>query len=200
LIRVRPGEQVPLDGLVEEGASVVDESILTGESIPVDKRAGDQVIGGTLNQRGSFLFRATKVGRDTALAQIIRLVEQAQGSKAPIQRLADLISAYFVPTVIALAGLTFVGWYLLGPEPRLTSSLQQAIAVLIIACPCALGLATPTAILVGTANAAERGVLIREGGALERAQRVTAIVLDKTGTLTRAAQVVAEVVGDEREL
>src|SRR5581483_7207470 len=148
LVRVRPGEKVPVDGTIEEGSSTLDESMLTGESLPVEKSAGDQVIGATLNKTGSFLFRATKVGRDTALAQIVRLVEEAQGSKAPIQRLADTISSYFVPAVLVLAVLTFAGWIVLGPEPKLTLGLQAAIAVLIIACPCALGLATPVAIMV----------------------------------------------------
>ena len=193
LIRIHPGEKVPVDGTIVEGASAVDESMLTGESLPVDKEAGDIVIGATLNRTGSFVFRATKVGRDTALAQIVRLVEEAQGSKAPIQRLADTISAYFVPTVLAVAALTFVGWLVLGPEPRLTLALTAAIAVLIIACPCALGLATPTAIMVGTGKAAEQGILIRGGEALEQAQRITSIVLDKTGTLTRGAPAVTRV-------
>src|SRR5581483_4574549 len=194
LVRVRPGEQIAVDGQVVEGSGVVDESMLTGESLPIDKRPGAQVIGGTLNRAGSFVFRATRVGKDTALAQIIRLVEQAQGSKAPIQRLADVISAYFVPAVLALAALTFLGWLALGPEPRVTNALQAAIAVLIIACPCALGLATPTAIMVGTGKGAEHGILIRGGEALEQAHRITAVVLDKTGTLTRGAPIVTDVV------
>ena len=193
LIRVRPGEKIPVDGILVEGASAVDESMLTGESLPVEKRPGDTVIGATFNAMGSFLFRATKVGRDTTLAQIVRLVEEAQGSKAPIQRLADTISAYFVPAVLIIAALTFTGWLAFGPEPRLTLALTAAIAVLIIACPCALGLATPTAIMVGTGKAAEFGVLIRGGEALERARRITAIVLDKTGTLTRGAPRVTRV-------
>ncbi len=200
LVRVRPGEQIAVDGQVVEGSGVVDESMLTGESLPIDKRPGAQVIGGTLNRAGSFVFRATRVGKDTALAQIIRLVEQAQGSKAPIQRLADVISAYFVPAVLALAALTFLGWLALGPEPRVTNALQAAIAVLIIACPCALGLATPTAIMVGTGKGAEHGVLIRGGEALEQAHKITAVVLDKTGTLTRGLPSVVEVVGDEPEV
>jgi len=185
LVRVRPGEKVPVDGTVMEGTSALDESMLTGESLPVDKGPGDTVIGATLNKTGSFVFRATKVGNDTTLAQIVRLVEEAQGSKAPIQRLADMIAAYFVPAVLALAALTFAGWMVLGPAARLTLGLEAAIAVLIIACPCALGLATPTAIMVGTGKAAEQGILIRGGEALEQARRITAIVLDKTGTLTR---------------
>src|SRR5712691_1787882 len=163
LVRVRPGEKVPVDGVLVEGRSALDESMLTGESLPVDKGPGDQVIGATLNKVGSFVFRATKVGRDTTLAQIVRLVEEAQGSKAPMQRLADTIAGIFVPAILMVAALTFVGWILLGPEPRLTLALQAAIAVLIIACPCSLGLATPTAIMVGTGKAAENGILIRGG-------------------------------------
>jgi Cu+-exporting ATPase len=194
LVRVRPGEKVPVDGVVTEGRSALDESMLTGESLPVEKGPGDEVIGATLNTSGSFVFRATKVGRDTALAQIVRLVEEAQGSKAPMQRLADTISSYFIPAILALAVLTFVGWLLFGPEPRLTLALQTAIAVLIIACPCALGLATPTAIMVGTGKAAELGVLIRGGEALEAARRIDTIVLDKTGTLTRGQPAVTEIV------
>ncbi len=194
LVRVRPGEKVPVDGVVDEGRSALDESMLTGESLPVEKGPGDQVIGATLNKTGSFVFRATKVGKDTTLAQIVRLVEEAQGSKAPMQRLADTISSYFVPAILVLSALTFVGWMVLGPEPRLTLALQAAIAVLIIACPCALGLATPTAIMVGTGKAAEHGILIRGGEALEGARRVNTIVLDKTGTLTRGKPAVTQVV------
>src|SRR2546428_941326 len=165
--------------------------MLTGESLPVEKRAGDTVIGATLNKTGSFIFEAMKVGQDTTLAQIVRLVEEAQGSKAPMQRLADTISSYFVPAVLALAALTFVGWLLLGGT--LTMALQAAIAVLIIACPCALGLATPTAIMVGTGKAAEHGILIRGGEALEQARKINTIVLDKTGTLTRGKPAVTAV-------
>ncbi len=196
LVRVRPGEKVPVDGVIEEGRSALDESMLTGESLPVEKSAGDQVIGATLNKTGSFVFRATNVGRDTTLAQIVRLVEEAQGSKAPMQRLADRISEVFVPAILALAALTFVGWMVFyqGPDPRLTLALQAAIAVLIIACPCALGLATPTAIMVGTGKAAEYGILIRGGEALEGARRINTIVLDKTGTLTRGKPAVTQVV------
>jgi Cu+-exporting ATPase len=194
LIRVRPGEKVPVDGVVAEGHSAVDESMLTGESLPVEKGPGDEVIGATLNIAGSFIFRATKVGRDTALAQIVRMVEEAQGSKAPMQRLADTIAGYFVPAVLALAALTFVGWLILGPDPRLTHALTAAIAVLVIACPCALGLAAPTAIMVGTGKAAENGVLVRGGEALEMTRRITTVVLDKTGTLTRGKPAVTDVV------
>jgi Cu+-exporting ATPase len=194
LVRVRPGEKIPVDGVIREGRSAVDESMLTGESLPVDKEPGDAVIGATLNTRGSFVFEVTKVGRDTTLAQIVQLVEEAQGSKAPIQRLADEISGYFVPAVLVLAALTFVGWLLFGPEPRLTMALQTAIAVLIIACPCALGLATPTAIMVGTGKAAEHGILIRGGEALEQARKIDTIVLDKTGTLTQGKPTVTDIV------
>jgi len=194
LVRVRPGEKVPVDGIVTEGRSALDESMLTGESLPVEKAPGDAVIGATLNTSGSFIFRATKVGADTTLAQIVRLVEDAQGSKAPMQRMADEISGYFVPAVLVVALLTFVGWLLFGPEPlRLTFAVQTAIAVLIIACPCALGLATPTAIMVGTGKAAEHGILIRGGEALEQARKIDAIVLDKTGTLTRGKPAVTQV-------
>jgi P-type Cu+ transporter len=191
-VRVRPGEKVPVDGIVREGRSAVDESMLTGESLPVEKAPGDQVIGATLNKTGSFVFEATKVGQDTTLAQIVRLVEEAQGSKAPMQRLADEISGYFVPAVLVLAALNFVGWMLLAGS--LTMALQTTIAVLIIACPCALGLATPTAIMVGTGKAAEYGILIRGGEALEQARKIDTIVLDKTGTLTRGRPQVTTVV------
>jgi Cu+-exporting ATPase len=204
LIRVRPGEKVPVDGLVTDGLSAVDESMLTGESMPATKRPGDEVIGATLNTTGTFVFRATRVGRETVLAQIVKMVEQAQGSKAPIQALADRISAIFVPIVLALAALTFVAWFALGPEPRFTLGLVAAITVLIIACPCAMGLATPTAIMVGTGRAAQAGVLIRGGEALEGAGRVNAVIFDKTGTLTVGKPAVAEVVPvqgfDEAEL
>ncbi len=194
LVRVRPGEKVPVDGVIREGHSTLDESMLTGESLPVEKRTGDTVIGAALNKTGSFILEATKVGRDTTLAQIVRLVEEAQGSKAPMQRLADTISGYFVPVVLILAALTFVGWLLLGPPPALTLALTTTIAVLIIACPCALGLATPTAIMVGTGKAAEYGILIRGGEALEQARKIDTIVLDKTGTLTRGKPAVTQVV------
>ncbi len=197
LVRVRPGEKAPVDGTVVEGRSALDESMLTGESLPVEKGPGDRIIGATLNTSGSFIFRAEKVGKDTALAQIVRLVEDAQGSKAPIQRLADTIASYFVPAILIVAALTFAGWLLIGPEPKLTMALQAAIAVLIIACPCALGLATPTAIMVGTGKAAELGVLIRGGEALEQARKVTTVVLDKTGTLTRGKPAVTRVVPAE---
>ena len=204
LVRVRPGDRVPVDGVLIDGASAVDESMLTGEALPVEKGVGDAVIGATINASGSFVMRAERVGRDTALSQIVALVERAQGSKAPIQRLADRVTGWFVPAVIGVAALTFAGWLLLGPEPKLTYALTSAIAVLIIACPCAMGLATPTAIMVGTGKGAENGILIRDGAALEHAQRITAVVLDKTGTITRGRPSVTRVqpvVGiDEREL
>ncbi|MBW3613482.1 MAG: heavy metal translocating P-type ATPase [Chloroflexi bacterium] len=193
LVRVRPGDRVPVDGVIIDGASAVDESLLTGESLPVEKSRGDQVIGATMNASGSSVLRAERVGRDTALAQIVTLVQQAQGSKAPIQRVADRVTGRFVPAVIAVAALTFVGWMLLGPEPRLTYAVTSAIAVLIIACPCAMGLATPTAIMVGTGKGAENGILIRDGAALEEARAVTAVVLDKTGTITEGRPSVTEV-------
>jgi Cu+-exporting ATPase len=194
LVRVRPGEKVPVDGVIREGYSTLDESMLTGESLPVEKTTGDTVIGATLNKTGSFIMEAIRVGRDTALAQIVRLVEEAQGSKAPMQRLADTISSYFVPVVLILAALTFVGWLLFGPPPSLIMALTTTIAVLIIACPCALGLATPTAIMVGTGKAAEYGILIRGGEALEQTRKIDTIVLDKTGTLTRGKPAVTQVV------
>jgi Cu+-exporting ATPase len=194
VLRVRPGEKVPVDGIVVDGSSAVDESMLTGESIPVTKSPGDEVIGATLNTTGSFLFRATRVGRDTALAQIVKMVQVAQGSKAPIQRTADRISAYFVPLVLVLATLTFAGWMLLGPEPKLTLALTSFISVVVIACPCAMGLATPTAVMDGTGRGAEAGILFRGGESLEAAHAVTAIVLDKTGTLTLGKPAITEVV------
>jgi P-type Cu+ transporter len=186
LVRVRPGEKVPVDGAVTEGASSVDESMLTGESAPVEKAAGDRVIGATLNRTGTLVVRTTAVGEDSTLAQIIRLVEDAQGSKPAMQRLADRVSAWFVPAVLAAALLTFGAWLTWGPESdRLVLAIGTTVAVLIIACPCALGLATPTAVMVGTGKAAELGILIGDGEALENARRVDAVVLDKTGTITR---------------
>jgi Cu+-exporting ATPase len=181
---MRPGEAVPVDGVVEEGASAVDESMLTGESLPVDKRPGDPVVGGTLNRSGSFRFRATRVGKDTVLARIVEMVREAQGSKPPIQKLVDQVAAWFVPVVIAIAALAALVWYAFGPEPRLNYAAVIAVAVLVIACPCALGLATPIAIMVAVGKAAELGVLVRDGAALEAAGRVDVIVLDKTGTVT----------------
>jgi Cu+-exporting ATPase len=193
-ILVRPGERIPVDGIVRQGYSSVDESMITGESIPVEKKLGDEVIGATINKTGSFQFEATKVGKETTLARIVRMVEEAQGSKAPIQRLADVIASYFVPTVIGIAIVTFVVWYFVGPAPALTFGLLNFVAVLVIACPCALGLATPTAIIVGTGKGAEHGILIRNGEALERAHRINTVLLDKTGTLTRGEPVVTDVV------
>src|SRR2546427_661078 len=184
VISVRPGEKVPVDGEVIDGHSTVDQSMVTGESIPETKQVGDPVIGATINQTGAFRFRATRVGKDTMLAQIIRLVEQAQGSKAPIQRLADEVASYFVPVVMSIAIATFVVWFVAGPPPALTLALVSAVAVLIIACPCALGLATPLAIMVSTGKGAEHGILIRSAEALETAQKIDTIVLDKTGTIT----------------
>ncbi len=189
---VRPGEKIPVDGLVLEGQSAVDESMITGESLPVDKQAGDELIGATINKQGLLKFQATKVGRETALAQIIRLVEQAQGSKAPIQRLADQVSAVFVPAVISVALLTFAIWIIATGD--FTPSLVRMIAVLVIACPCAMGLATPTAIMVGMGKGAENGILFKNSESLERARGLTAVVLDKTGTLTRGEPSVTDVV------
>ncbi|MDB5268140.1 MAG: ATPase [Hymenobacter sp.] len=193
IVLVRPGEKVATDGLITEGRSALDEAMLTGESLPVEKQAGDAVFGATLNKTGSFRFRVTKVGADTLLAQIVKLVEDAQGSRAPIQRLADKVSAVFVPTVVVIALLTFVLWFNLAPaETRLPLALVNFVAVLIIACPCALGLATPTAIMVSTGKGAEHGVLIRNAEALEKAYQVTTVLLDKTGTITRGEPAVTD--------
>jgi len=194
IIIVRPGERIAVDGIVREGYSSVDESMITGESIPVEKKIGDEVIGATINKTGSFQFEATKVGKDTTLARIVRMVEEAQGSKAPVQRLADVIASYFVPAVIGIATVTFIVWYFVGPSPALTFALLNFVAVLVIACPCALGLATPTAIIVGTGKGAERGILIRNGEALERAHQIDTVLLDKTGTLTRGEPAVTDVI------
>ncbi|HEV8401870.1 MAG TPA: heavy metal translocating P-type ATPase [Candidatus Limnocylindrales bacterium] len=194
ILRVRPGDKVPVDGIVIDGGSAVDASMLTGEPLPVAVGPGDEVIGATLNTTGTFLMRATRVGRDTALARIVELVQRAQGSKAPIQRLADRIAEIFVPIVIVTAVVTFLIWLAIGPEPRLTYALAAFISVLVIACPCAMGLATPTAIMVGTGRGAEAGILIRGGEALETAHRVDAVVFDKTGTLTLGHPSVIDVV------
>ena len=193
LVRVRPGETIAVDGVVTDGASGVDESMITGESLPTAKRVEDLVIGGTLNTTGTLTFRATRIGADTVLAKIIRLVSEAQGSRAPIQRLADVVTSYFVPVVLLLAASTFVVWFAFGPEPAFNLALLNTVAVLIIACPCALGLATPTSIMVGTGKGAENGVLFRNAEALERLGSVKAVVLDKTGTLTEGKPRVTDV-------
>jgi len=204
IVIVRPGETIPVDGVVLEGRSAVDESMLTGESLPVEKRPGDQVIGATLNRLGLIRFEAVKVGKETALAQIIRLVEEAQGSKAPIQKLADQVSAIFVPVVILIAALTFGGWFFFGPPlpvnadvDNLTRALANMVAVLVIACPCAMGLATPTAVMVGTGKAAEHGILFRSSEALERAGKVDSVILDKTGTITKGQPAVTDIISVE---
>lgn len=191
---VRPGEKIPVDGIIKEGYSAVDESMVTGEALPVEKGPDQQVIGGTINKTGMFKFEATKVGKDTMLARIIKMVEEAQGSKPPIARLADIIAGYFVPAVMGVAVITFIIWFFWGPYPRLNFALLNFVAVLIIACPCALGLATPTSIMVGTGKGAENGILIRSGEALETAHKLTTIVLDKTGTLTRGQPSVTDII------
>ena len=194
VVVVRPGEKIPVDGVVVEGASAVDEAMLTGESMPVEKRAGDGVFGATVNRTGAFRFRATKVGRETALQQIVRAVQEAQGSKAPMARLADRVSGVFTPVVICVAIVTFVVWFVAAPEAtRFTTALVNFVSVLIIACPCALGLATPTAVMVGTGRGAELGVLVKGGEALETAHKVQTIVLDKTGTVTRGEPALTDV-------
>ncbi|MCI0521056.1 MAG: heavy metal translocating P-type ATPase [Chloroflexi bacterium] len=203
IVIVRPGEKIPVDGVVIEGYSSVDEAMLTGESLPVEKRPGDSVIGATLNKMGLLRFEATKVGKETALAQIIRLVEEAQGSKAPIQKLADQVSSVFVPVVIAIAAITFIAWYFFIPLPAnspvdaFSRALINMVAVLVIACPCAMGLATPTAVMVGTGKGAEMGILLRSGEALERAGRLTMVALDKTGTITRGQPAVTDVIATD---
>lgn len=196
-IIVRPGERIPVDGEVLKGKSSIDESMLTGESIPVDKKVGDDVIGSTINKSGSFTMKATKIGKDTALAQIIRMVNEAQGSKAPIQRNVDLISAYFVPSVVVIAILSALIWYIFGPEPSMIMALTTFIAVLIIACPCALGLATPTAIMVGTEKGAENGILIKDAMSLEQTHKVNTVIFDKTGTITEGKPVVTDILTSE---
>jgi len=200
----RPGEKIPVDGVVLEGTSSVDESMLTGESVPVAKEPGAEVWGATLNQRGFLVFRATRVGEDMVLSQIIKLVEEAQAGKAPIERLADKVAGIFVPVVLGLAGLTFLGWLLYGPTPALSRALVNMVAVLIIACPCSLGLATPTAVMVGAGRGAELGILLRGGEPLERAYRLTTVVFDKTGTLTQGHPQVKDVVafrdGNDQEV
>ncbi len=198
VIRVRPGEKIPVDGLLLEGESAVDESMITGESIPVDKQKGDTVVGATMNKSGTFTYKATKVGSDTMLAQIIKLVQEAQGSKAPIQRIADTISSYFVPIVIMLAFATFGVWYVFGGAQAFLFALLNTVAVLIIACPCAMGLATPTAIMVGTGKGAEKGILIKDAESLEIGSKITTVVFDKTGTLTYGKPKVTDIVVTNR--
>jgi P-type Cu+ transporter len=192
-LRVRPGEKIPVDGTVTEGSSAIDESMVTGESMPVEKRAGDRVVGATLNGTGTFVMKAERVGRDTVLAQIVRMVGEAQRSRAPIQRLADVVAGYFVPAVLAISALTFVIWSLWGPEPRLAHAVVNAVAVLIVACPCALGLATPMSIMVGVGRGAHAGVLVRDAASLERLESVDTIVVDKTGTLTEGRPAVVAI-------
>ncbi len=199
IVVVRPGEKIPVDGQVVEGKTAVDESLLTGEPIPVEKTAGDEVVGGTINGQGGIRFRATKVGRDTALAQIVKLVRDAQGSKAPIQRLADIIAGIFVPIVIGIAALAAAIWWIVGPDPAFVFALVTFVTVLIIACPCAMGLATPTAVMAGTGAGAERGVLFKGGESLETAHKLDTVVLDKTGTITEGKPAVVEIVAAEGE-
>ncbi|PJA32391.1 MAG: copper-translocating P-type ATPase [Zetaproteobacteria bacterium CG_4_9_14_3_um_filter_53_7] len=203
LIRVRPGEKIPVDGVISEGHSTIDESMLTGEPMPVEKAAADKVVGGTINGRGSFLFQATHVGADTVLAHIVAMVRQAQSSKPAIGRLVDRVAAVFVPVVMVIAAITFLIWFYFGPEPQISFALLSMMTVLIIACPCALGLATPMSIMVGVGKAAEYGVLIKNGEALERAGKITTVVLDKTGTLTTGKPALTDMialVGSEQEL
>lgn len=195
IIRVRPGEKIPVDGEITEGDSSIDESMVTGESLPVEKTVGDIVVGSTFNKSGSFLYKATKVGSDTMLSQIIKMVQEAQGSKAPIQRIADMISSYFVPIVLMLAIVTFAVWYIFGPSPVLLFALLNTVAVLIIACPCAMGLATPTAIMVGTGRGAENGILIKDAESLEIANKINTVIFDKTGTLTNGRPEVTDIIG-----
>ncbi len=193
-LRVRPGEKIPVDGEVIEGRSSIDESMVTGESMPVTREAGGKVIGGTVNQSGSFVMQAGKVGRDTLIARIVQMVSAAQRSRAPIQRLADQVSGWFVPAVIAVAVIAFLAWATFGPEPRLPYGIVAAVSVLIIACPCALGLATPMSIMVGVGRGAQAGVLIRNAEALERMEKVDTLVVDKTGTLTEGRPKVVAIV------
>ncbi|NCC85904.1 MAG: copper-translocating P-type ATPase, partial [Clostridia bacterium] len=194
ILVVRPGEKIPVDGVIIEGNSSIDESMLTGESLPVDKNVGDSVVGAAINKFGAFKFAATKVGKDTALAQIVRIVEEAQGSKAPIQRFADVVSGYFVPAVVIIAILTFGAWYFIFDSGNFARALVNFTAVMVIACPCALGLATPTSIMVGTGKGAESGILIKGAEHLENAHRLTTIVLDKTGTITKGEPEATDVI------
>ena len=199
-VRIRPGERVPVDGVISEGASTIDESMLTGESVPVEKRLDSKVFAGTVNRTGSFIFRAARVGSETTLARIVKLVADAQGSRAPIQRLADRVAAVFVPIVLVIAGLTFLAWWIFGPAPSALYALTSAVAVLVIACPCAMGLATPTAIMVATGRGAELGILVRSATALELLDRVNTVVFDKTGTLTIGRLVVTDVIAADGEI
>ena len=192
IVVVRPGEKVPVDGKIVDGNSTVDESMLTGESLPVEKKVGDPVIGATINKFGTFKFETTKIGKDTALSQIIKMVEDAQGSKAPIQKIADQVSGIFVPVVIGIAVITFLIWYLV--VGNFTAAIVSAVSILVIACPCALGLATPTAIMVGTGKGAENGILIKGGEYLETAYKLNSIVLDKTGTITKGQPEVTDII------
>ncbi|MCX6056773.1 MAG: copper-translocating P-type ATPase, partial [Chloroflexi bacterium] len=194
VIQVRPGEKVPVDGVIVEGSSAVDESMLTGESLPASKKMGDEVIGATINKTGAFKFRTTKVGKDTALAQIVKMVQDAQNSKAPIARLADTVSGYFVPIVMILAVWTFVIWFVVGPQPQFVYALVTSVTVLIIACPCALGLATPMSLMVGIGKGAENGILIRSGEALQTARSIQTVVLDKTGTITKGKPELTDII------
>ena len=194
VLRVRPGEKIPVDGVLTEGTSSVDESMITGEPLPVSKQAGAQVVGATINQTGAFLMRAEKIGRETLLSQIVQMVAEAQRSRAPIQRLADQVSGWFVPAVVLVAVLTFICWMIWGPEPRLAYAIANSVAVLIIACPCALGLATPMSIMVGVGKGAQMGVLVRDAAALEQAEKITHLITDKTGTLTEGRPVAREIV------
>jgi len=197
IVIVRPGEKLPVDGIVIEGNSSVDESMITGEAIPVEKKVGDKVIGGTINKTGTFKFKATRIGKETFLAQIIKLVEEAQASKPPIAHLADRVANYFVPAVIGIALLTFLVWFFFGPKPNLNYALLNFVAVMVIACPCALGLATPTSIMVGIGKGAEMGIIIRNGEAIEKVHKLTTIVLDKTGTITRGNSMVTDIIFEE---
>lgn len=198
LLRVRPGEKIPVDGEVLEGSSSVDESMVTGESMPVSKKVGSKVIGATINQNGSFIMKAEHVGSDTMLAHIIQMVSEAQRSRAPIQRLADTISGWFVPAVIFIAVIAFCSWFFLGPQPALSYGLLAAVSVLIIACPCALGLATPMSIMVGVGKGAQNGILVKNAEALEQMEKIKILVLDKTGTLTMGRPKVTEIITEKR--
>ena len=197
LLRVRPGEKVPVDGVIVEGQSNIDESMITGEPMPVSKGAGDKVVGATVNQTGSFLMRAERIGSETLLAQIVQMVAEAQRSRAPIQKLADTVSGYFVPAVISIAVITFIVWSIIGPPPAMAYALVNAVSVLIIACPCALGLATPMSIMVGVGRAAQAGILVKNAEAIEITEKVTHLITDKTGTLTAGKPEVVSRVSDK---